>query len=414
VLKNPINLFDITIYHNNCSGGRQILIDLGKRRFVKYLLFADLYFPQGFSNMAVPLIALYFIDIEIPIEYITLIIGIGSIPWIIKFIWSGPIDKYVHKGRKFFVFIGGLIGAFSFFILYFIDPLNLIILFAIILFFSQIGQTLLDTAADAWAIDVSIDKDRGKINAAMNIGKIVGTILGAIVLTFIAQTFGHRYMFIIAGIMILICVILPSVIAEAKKIIRKQKVRELFLKEFKKKYVKLLLLLIPLAGMGYGIFNSGIDIYAKNILELSDFQIGLLIASASAIAIPGSIFAGIISDKFGRKKAIYLFAIPGAIFVILMIFSDSVTINIIIVFLISFFSLGANAAGLTFYMDATNPKIGGTQFSFYTGIANLGMGSAGMITGSIIVLLGYDYMFLITGLICIPPLILLHFVHIRN
>jgi len=364
--------------------------------------------------MAVPLIALYFIDIEIPIEYITLIIGIGSIPWIIKFIWSGPIDKYVHKGRKFFVFIGGLIGAFSFFILYFIDPLNLIILFAIILFFSQIGQTLLDTAADAWAIDVSIDKDRGKINAAMNIGKIVGTILGAIVLTFIAQTFGHRYMFIIAGIMILICVILPSVIAEAKKIIRKQKVRELFLKEFKKKYVKLLLLLIPLAGMGYGIFNSGIDIYAKNILELSDFQIGLLIASASAIAIPGSIFAGIISDKFGRKKAIYLFAIPGAIFVILMIFSDSVTINIIIVFLISFFSLGANAAGLTFYMDATNPKIGGTQFSFYTGIANLGMGSAGMITGSIIVLLGYDYMFLITGLICIPPLILLHFVHIRN
>jgi len=271
--------------------------------------------------MAVPLIALYFIDIEIPIEYITLIIGIGSIPWIIKFAWSGPIDKYVHKGRKFFVFIGGLIGAFSFFILYFIDPLNLIILFAIILFFSQIGQTLLDTAADAWAIDVSIDKDRGKINAAMNIGKIVGTILGAIVLTYIAQTFGHRYMFIIAGIMILISVILPSVIAETKKIIRKQKVRELFLKEFKKKYVKLLLLLIPLAGMGYGIFNSGIDIYAKNILELSDFQIGLLIASASAIAIPGSIFAGIISDKFGRKKAIYLFAIPGAIFVILMIFS---------------------------------------------------------------------------------------------
>jgi MFS family permease len=392
----------------------KILIDLKKRKFLKYLLFADLYFPQGFSNMAVPLIALYFIDIGIPIEYITLIIGIGSIPWIIKFIWSGPIDKYVNKGRKFFVFIGGLIGAFSFFLLYFIDPLNLIILFAIILFFSQIGQTLLDSAADAWGIDISIDKDRGKINAAMNIGKIVGIILGAITLTYVAQTFGHKFMFIVAGIMILICTILPSMIAEAKKIIRKQKVKELFLKEFKKKYVKLLLFLIPLMAIGYGIFNYGIEIYAKIVLELSDFQIGLLLASAYVFAIPGSMLAGIISDKFGRKKAIYLFVIPAAIFVILMIFSNSITTSIIIIFITTFFGLGANAAGLAFYMDATNPKIGGTQFSFYTGIANLGMGSAGMITGSIIVLLGYNYMFLIAGLICIPPLILLHFVHIEN
>jgi putative MFS transporter len=221
-------------------------------------------------------------------------------------------------------------------------------------------------------------------------------------------------MFIIAGIMILISIVLPSVITEAKKIIIKQKVRVLFLKEFKKKHVKLLLLYIPLIAMGYGIFNYGIDIYSKNILELSDIQIGYLIASAYAFAIPGSIFAGIISDKFGRKKAIYLFVIPAAIFVILMIFSDSVTTTIIIIFITTFFGLGANAAGLAFYMDATNPKIGGTQFSFYTGIANLGMGSAGMITGSIIVLFGYNYMFLIAGLICIPPLILLHFVHIKN
>ena len=266
------------------------------RRFLKYLLFADLYFPQGFSNVAIPLTALYFINLDIPVEYITIIIGIGLIPWIIKFAWSGPIDKYVHKGRKFFVFIGGLIGAICFFLLYFIDPLNLIGLFTITLFFSQIGQTLLDSAADAWGIDISTSEDRGKINAAMNIGRIIGLGLGAIILTYIAQTFGHRYMFILAGIMILINIILPSVIAEAEKVIRKQKVKELLFKEFKKKYVKLLLLFIPLAAIGGGIINFGITIYAKNVLELSDFQIGLLTAGTIAFAIPGSILAGSISD----------------------------------------------------------------------------------------------------------------------
>jgi len=387
---------------------------LKKRRFLKYLLFGDLYFPQGFSNVAVPLTALYFIKLEIPVEYITIIIGIGLIPWIIKFFWSFPIDKYVQKGRKFFVFIGGLIAAICFFLLYFIDPLNLIGIFTLVLFFSQIGQTLLDSAADAWAIDVSTKENRGRINAAMNIGKVVGAGLGAIVLTYVAQTYGHRYMFIIAGIIILINIILPSLIIETEKIIRKQKVRQLLFKEFKKKHVKLLLLFIPLVAIGAGFINYGLDIYAKIVLELSDFQIGLLGAVMFTIAIPGSIFAGIISDKVGRKPAIYLCDITFAIIVLLFISTDSLTLKFVLFLIGSFFGMGGNAAAFAFYMDATNPKIGGTQFSLYNGLANLGFGGAGIFVGFLFVLIGYDNTFLISALIIFPPLLLLHFIKIKN
>jgi MFS family permease len=387
---------------------------LKKRRFLKYLLFADLYFPQGFSNVAVPLTSLYFIALGIPIEYITIVIGIGLIPWIIKFVWSGPIDKYVHKGRKFFVIMGGLIAAVCFFLLYFVDPLNLIGLFTVILFISQVGQTLLDSAADAWGIDVSTNEDRGKINAAMNIGRVIGLGLGAIILTYVGQTFGHRYMFIIAGIMILINIILPAMIAEAEKIIRKEKVKELLFKELKKKYVKLLLLYIPLIAIGGGIINFGIDIYAKIVLGLSDFQIGLLTAGSITFAIPGSIFAGVISDKFGRKQAIYLFEIAFAIIIILFISTDSFNIKIILFLIGTFFGFGVMAALFALYMDATNPNIGGTQFSLYNGIANLGFDGAGIFVGSLFVLLGYDTTFLIAALAVIPPLILLYFIHIEN
>jgi len=387
---------------------------LKKRKFLKYLLFADLYFPQGFSNVAVPLTSLYFIYLEIPVEYITIIIGIGLIPWIIKFAWSGPIDKYVYKGRKFFVIIGGIIGAISFFLLYFIDPLNLIGLFTIVLFFSQVGVTFLDSAADAWGVDVSTNEDRGKINAAMNIGRVIGMGLGAIVLTYIGQTFGHRYMFVIAGSMILINIILPSVIAEAEKIIRKQKVKELLFKEFRKKYVKLLLLYIPLIAIGGGIINFGIDIYSKIVLGLSDFQIGLLTAGSIAFAIPGSILAGIVSDKFGRKLAIYLCDIAFGIIIILFISIDSFTIKILLFLIGTFFAMGAGAAASTFYMDATNPKLGGTQLSLYNGLNNLGFEGAGIFVGSLFVLLGYNTTFLFAALAVFPPLILLHFIQIKN
>jgi len=76
--------------------------------------------------------------------------------------------------------------------------------------------------------------------------------------------------------------------------------------------------------------------------------------------------------------------------------------------------MGANAALFAFYMDATNPKIGGTQFSLYNGISNLGFGGAGIFVGSLFVLLGYNNTFLIAGLIILPPLILLYFINIKN
>jgi len=42
-----------------------------------------------------------------------------------------------------------------------------------------------------------------------------------------------------------------------------------------------------------------------------------------------------------------------------------------------------------FIMDATNSKIGRAQFSLYNGLVNLGFEGKVIITGSLIVLLGY-------------------------
>ena len=354
------------------------------------------------------------VSLDLPVEIITVVVGLGWIPWIIKFLWSGIIDKFNSKGRKFFVILGGLIAVFCLILLFYISPLTLLIPFIIILFLSQIGQTLLDSAADAWGIDVSTKENRGKINGAMKVGMVLGSGIGAIVLASFAEVFGHNYMFLIAGLIILLNLILPTLIKGTVIKIKEQKVLILIFKELKKKYVKLLLFYIPLALIGGGIFTFGIPIFASNVLRLSPGEIGLIAGFGTIFAIPGSIAGGIISDRKGRKKSILMFIVPTTFFIFLFILSNNITYIIFLYSITIFLFSGFTASLHAFNMDATNPKIGGTQFSLYNSLANLGLIGAGTITGSIIAILGYQYMFILSGFLLLPPLIILHFIKINK
>jgi hypothetical protein len=61
-------------------------------------------------------------------------------------------------------------------------------------------------------------------------------------------------------------------------------------------------------------------------------------------------------------------------------------------------------------MDVTNPKIGGTQYSFLSSISNFGEIGIAMISGSLVVFLGYNRFFLYTALIIGVSLLILYFV----
>ena len=313
-----------------------------------------------------------------------------------------------------FVFIGGFIAIICLIILFFVNPSTYLIPFTIILFCSQIGQTILDSAADAWGIDVSTKENRGRINGAMHIGMVLGSGFGIIILAFIAEFFGYNYIFLFSAVFILINLILPAFIKETTKFVKKQNVLKSLFKEFKKKYVKLLLFYIPLASVGGGIFTFGLPLYASNVLGFSTGLIGITAGIGYIFQVIGSIVGGIFSDKKGRKKTIYIYTILSAFFVLLVIFSTSISYIIILYFIIMFVFAGFTVSILAFYMDATNPKIGGSHFSLYNGLANLGYITAGSATGSIIILLGYNYIFVLCGLLLLPPLLIIRFIRINN
>ena len=65
-------------------------------------------------------------------------------------------------------------------------------------------------------------------------------------------------------------------------------------------------------------------------------------------------------------------------------------------------------------MDATNPRIGGVQFSLFNGLVNLDFILSAMISGTLIGYFGFNNVFIIAGLALIPPLIILYFIRLNK
>ena len=151
------------------------MLDIDKISSLKYLLFGSLYFSEGIQfAIASVIVVLYFTELEISLATTTLISGIAAAPWMLKFIFGPITDYYIKYGRKPFIITGVIFGSTSLFLLAIIDPTKTLILFAILLFISHLSVIIIDVSVDGWAIQISQENERGKVNAAMTAGLLGG------------------------------------------------------------------------------------------------------------------------------------------------------------------------------------------------------------------------------------------------
>ena len=356
------------------------------------------------------ILPIYLLELNIPIPMITLVTGIASIPWFLKFIWGGIVDYFFIYGRKRFIILGATLASICLIILTFIYPNNFLILFTILLFLSHIGIIFIDVSADAWAIEISKKNERGKINGAMIIGMTIGIAIGAILFAVISKNVGYPYVFLTTGLMVLLLSVFPLIIKEVRKIKIHEKIRYILFSEFKKKVTILVsifsFLLLINRGLHY-IF----PIFQKTVLNLDIVQIALLGNFGIIFAVIGALVGGYLSDRWGRKKVMYVFITICLIFSASLIFVkrwEDLLLYIPIIFSFSAF----NAAFLALAMDITNPRIGATQFSIITSIANFGEFFGITMSGIIVASLGFNRLFLYSALALGPALLLLYYIRI--
>ena len=386
------------------------MIDLNVHKRFRYILFSGLYAAEGLYQTILLLVTpLYLLEKNVSIPIITLVMAIGELPWALKFIWGGIIDFYHKYGRKKFTVFGTIIGAIGFLILALIDQNFSIIFFALFLFIGHMGIGFLDAAADAWAIDISTKKDRGKINASMNIGSSISGSIGGPILVIIGVTFGYHISFIIAGLIIMFLTIVPLFVKYTPKKIDKLEIWPLIKEEFSKKSTRLTTLYFFISVLNPALLLTLIVIYAKTVLLWDDMFIALVgIILLVGGTIPGSILGGVLSDKFGRKITLYIFLITGMIFSVTLIFTTDMYILIPIVGALYLSWNATTAANWAMIMDIINPKIGASEHEIICSIVNFGDIVISAAAGTLVILIGFHNIFLLSAIIVIPAIIALY------
>jgi MFS transporter, PAT family, beta-lactamase induction signal transducer AmpG len=391
------------------------MVGIDNTRGLKYFLFGSLYFSEGLM-IAITTVAtsLYLREQGVSIPVTTLIVGIVNIPWMLKFVWGPVIDYFIRFGRRTFIILGGILTVSSMLLVSFLDPSISLIPFTLLIFLSHVGIGFIDVSADAWAIDVSTDKDRGKINGSMFAGQYSAWAFGAALYPLIGSQYGYHLVYLINALLILLILLVPLVIKETITRKVKEKIASMVLKEFKTKTVLLVTLFSPLVFMNEGIMSFLIPIYMRDGLNLSDVQIGFIAMILPVFLAVGSLVGGVVTDKIGRKSALYIFIGLNMVFVASLIFADSWWKLSVIYGVIGFLMGGHSTVSCALFMDVTNPRIGATQYGIFTGIANVGLNGAGMITGSLAVSLGFARTFLYASWVFGPTLLVLYFIRIKK
>jgi PAT family beta-lactamase induction signal transducer AmpG len=391
------------------------MVDIEKHRLLKYPLFTSLYFSQGIIfALGVMILPIYFIDSGIDIAIATSVVSIAYIPWIIKFVFGGICDYFIKFGRKKFIFIGGIMSVISFFILAGINPKSALLPFIILIFIGSAGITFLDVSADAWAIQITKVRERGKINAAMFGGLFLGTAISLPLFGFIAENFGYPLVFTTASIIVMMILVFPLTIKENILVKKQPKIAKLLLQEFKKKTTILTSIFSSFSAISFGILSVVLPLYMVLVLDLKLSQVGLIVGIGQISTVVGNIFGGFITDKWGRKKILFVFFLINILFVVGLIFGDT-WLKILVLWIIIGFAHGGHYAAMgAMLMDITNQKVGAAQYSILTSFTNLGEMGGVTFSGTLITTIGFSRLFLFSAWIYGPALLILYFIRLKT
>jgi len=391
------------------------MIDINKYNSLKYILFGSIYFSEGLQlAIATVIIPVYLLEKNFSPELSTFVIGMVMMPWAIKFVFGWIVDYSIRLSRKQFILIGGLVSSVSLITISYIDPSVSLILFLLILFIGHCGIGFLDVSADAWAIEISHEKERGKLNGVMAASLFTGMAIGTSLIALIAQNLGYNAAFITAGVLISPVILFPSIIQDIKKSKKHKKVSSLLIKEFRKKTTQLIAIFLPIVLIGSGIIQFAVPIYMKISLQLSIAQIGLIATVFILSKVVGSLVWGTISDKWGRKTAILLILVLSVFLSASLIFAINWQLLTVIYGIIGFMNGGLLSVLMATCMDITNQKIGATQYSVLMSLANAGELGGGATSGTLISIFGFGRVFLFSAWVFGPALLLLYFIKFKK
>ncbi|MHA1291415.1 MAG: MFS transporter [Promethearchaeota archaeon] len=264
-------------------------------------------------------------NVDPRVTYIGLMVALSAIVGVLTQIIFGALSdstKSKYGRRRPYILIGSITGgiAMCFFpITRLFSVLLLAILYAIILdalitFFGDI-TTPTNMALLAETTEV---EERGKINALVGFCGGIGIVIVVLISGYIFEIGGPDLAFYFGGISLMICGTLCFLISKDPPVSETrpwtENLKETFTiesyRENKSLYILLLFLFVNTVGVQ--LTAPFLFIYVESVLGLSGWDLALVLGGFAFMGFLLSIPIGVLLDKFGRKKIMYIVTILGS------------------------------------------------------------------------------------------------------
>ncbi|RFZ91237.1 MFS transporter [Mucilaginibacter conchicola] len=150
--------------------------------------------PSGFALTAV---ANYLTGKGLSSQSVGTFVAVVGIPWIIQFIWGPVIDRYqfsvIGHRKQWIVLTQFMAFLASLSLLLISDPVKQLGTVSLAFFIHSNFASVQDASVDAMAISVVPENERGRVNAFMRGGYLLGIALGSAGLSSILYHYGFYY-----------------------------------------------------------------------------------------------------------------------------------------------------------------------------------------------------------------------------
>lgn len=349
-----------------------------------------------------PVLPLYAVHLGANSADVGIIASVSAFTGIIASIPAGMLSDKI--GRKKMILISLFIFSTAPFLYLFVNnPMQL----AIVRFYHGFATALFIPIAMAVVSDL-YSKGRGEklgwFSSATFGGRFIAPLIGGFIIGFFAYSDGYNYKLVywlcgFTGILALLIFIFVKDLDITYE--KSENSWSHALKSFKQLISNKLIVLTSLVEAGilftYGAFETFLPIYCVH-KGLSTYEVGLILSVQIITIALTKPMMGKYSDKHGREPQIFWGAIMGAICIstitLLADFYFLLTMSVALGLTIS----TVTSATSSFISDNSNKNTRGAAMGIFGSIMDIGHTTGPLVTGFIVLILGYEIAFLISGL----------------
>ncbi|MEH1862483.1 MAG: MFS transporter [Nostoc sp.] len=361
--------------------------DAQLRRNLLILFTAGLLFWSSLSSL-LPTLPLYIDDVGASKQEIGLVMGSFAIGLLLSRPMLGRLAD--ERGRKIVLLIGTIVAAIAPFGYLATRSIGLLILVRI---FHGISVAAFGTGYSALVADLAPAKTRGEIIGYMTLATPIGLAIGPALGGYLEATSGYGMLFLLSAELGFVALLQILQVTNPPVQMQEQTQGEdgKFWQILASPRVRVPTIVMLLVGLSLGAVHTFVALFLKST-EV-DFNGGLFFTAGAISSFSIRIFAGKVSDRFGRGLFI-TFGIFCYVLALILLWQT----NSAIVFLLAAIAEGAGGGTLfsmmiTMMADRSLPQERGKIFAICLAGLDLGVAIAAPLLGIIAELVGYRDMF---------------------